>query len=214
MAQDRVDIRRALISVWDKSGLEEFLKRLDPQRRHIQIISSGGTAGAINKLGYHAIEISEYTGYPESPGGYVKTLHPKVHGGLLLDHDNERHLGYMQQQGIKPIDLVVVNLYPFSAAVTRKDSTLTDARENIDIGGPTMVRSGAKNFQRVAVLTNWKDANRIQTEPDHAYTTLVDRVSLMKKAFAHTGEYDGAIDAYFHKQPDEAIAQHFLEEQK
>ncbi|MBC8224760.1 hypothetical protein H8E65_09235, partial [Candidatus Bathyarchaeota archaeon] len=135
-------IERALISVYDKSGIEELVAALGGLG--VEIVSSGGTARRIREMGYEElVEISDYTGHPESPGGLVKTLHPKVHGGLLLDRNDEAHAEWMNENGVKPIDLVVSNLYPFEEAVER-GADLETAAENIDIGGPSMVRSAAK----------------------------------------------------------------------
>jgi len=210
MTKDIVQIRRALISVFDKSGLADLLKRLDPDKRGIELLSSGGTAKAISGMGYRVIEVSTYTGYPESPQGLVKTLHPKIHGGLLLDPENREHLEYMIAQGIPPIDIVINNLYPFQKKVADPKASLEDIRENIDIGGPAMIRAGAKNYGRVAVLINWTDAEAIRVDGDRAFTTFNDRKRLSEKAFGHTSEYDAAIREFLKSTPDEKMAEFYL----
>ncbi|HSU72667.1 MAG TPA: IMP cyclohydrolase [Candidatus Binatia bacterium] len=204
--EDVVAIKRALISVYDKSGLTGFLQLLNPKGRDIELISSGGTAKEIAKLGYTVMDAGTYTGYPESPGGLVKTLQPKIHGGILLDPSQPDHKAYMDKQGIPPIDLVVVNLYPFQEVVN-SGADFEKIRENIDIGGPTMVRAAAKNFKRVAVLVNWKDASAVASKGS---TTLADRVRLMQHAFEHTRDYENAIDAFMYKQVPEVVAQKYL----
>lgn len=206
MVNDIVEIKRTLISAYDKRGLEQLLQCLQPSTNNIEIISSGGTAKEIRRLGYNAIDVSDYTGYPESPNGLVKTLHPKIHGGLLLDTENPKHAEYMHAQSIQPIDLVVVNLYPFKETVKKPNSTIEDIREQIDIGGPAMLRAAAKNFKRVAVLVNWDDAKTIRNENNKIYTTLADRVNLMKAAFKHTAAYDTAIAEFMANQPVQAIS--------
>jgi phosphoribosylaminoimidazolecarboxamide formyltransferase/IMP cyclohydrolase len=215
MTNDRVEIRRALISVSDKSGLADLLKKLDPKRRGIELLSSGGTAKEVAKLGYDVVEVGSYTGYPESPGGYVKTLHPKIHGGMLLDPEQPPHLGYMHQQGIHPIDLVVVNLYPFAKTVADPTKTMEDARENEDIGGPAMIRSAAKGFRRVAILTDWTDIALLRelesAEPESGIgTDLTARTELMKKAWEHTAGYDAAISKYWREKPTGEIVAFYL----
>ena len=143
-------IKRALISVSDKAGLEELVKGLDGLG--VEIISTGGTRKAIADTGIPVTDISSYTGFPEMMDGRVKTLHPKVHAGLLAVRDNAKHMEELDKNGILPIDMVVVNLYPFEATVSRDGVTLEEAIENIDIGGPSMLRSAAKNNKSVAVL--------------------------------------------------------------
>jgi phosphoribosylaminoimidazolecarboxamide formyltransferase/IMP cyclohydrolase len=205
MVQDIVYIKRALISVSDKSGLANFLKDLNPSERGIEIISSGGTAKSIRELGYSAMDVSEYTGFPESPNGLVKTLHPKVHGGLLLEPEVLAHQGYMQTQNIPPIDLVVVNLYPFQKTVDA-GKPFEDCRENIDIGGPSMIRSAAKGFKRVAILTDWADAAMISG----GKTDLQSRIVLAGKAFEHTARYDRTIANHFTAQDIVATGNKYL----
>jgi phosphoribosylaminoimidazolecarboxamide formyltransferase/IMP cyclohydrolase len=185
-------VQRALISVFDKSGMVDFAKKL--AALHIEILSTGGTAKLLREAGVAVRDVSEFTGWPEMLGGRVKTLHPKVHGGLLF----RRHLPEDQKQaaehGIAPIDLVVVNLYPFEATAAKKDLTAEELIENIDIGGPTMLRSAAKNFESVTVITDPADYDRVARELQASQeTSLATRLDLARKAFAMTSRYDGII---------------------
>ena len=148
-------IQRALISVSDKTGLVDFARALVDMG--IEIISTGGTAKLLQKESIATTEISAYTGFPEMMDGRVKTLHPKVHGGLLHLRDNPEHVAQCEAHGIKPIDLVVVNLYPFEETIAKPNVTLDEAIENIDIGGPSMLRSAAKNYRSVTVITDPND---------------------------------------------------------
>ena len=215
---EAVRIQRALISVFDKSGLAELLKKLDPQTRGIELLSTGGTAKKIAELGYAVRDVSDYTGLPESPDDLVKTLHPRVHGSLLMDPSMPAHEKYMQEQGILPTDLMVGNLYPFQTAVAKPGATFEDAKKNIDIGGPAMIRAAAKGFKRVAVLVDWKDLELITEhetpEGKVLGTKLADRFRLMQRAFAHTAEYDTAISCHLYEQHPEKVAQFYLEGQK
>jgi len=185
-------ITRALISVSDKEGLVPFAQVL--AEAGVEILSTGGTARAMREAGLEVIDVSDYTGFPEMMDGRVKTLHPKVHGGLLHLRGNPEHESACAHHGIKPIDLVVVNLYPFEETVAKPDVTLEDAIENIDIGGPSMLRSAAKNHESVTVITDPADyaavAEQIEADGD---TTLELRRVLAAKVFARTSEYDGAI---------------------
>ena len=185
-------ITRALISVSDKEGLVPFAHVL--AEAGVEILSTGGTARAMREAGLTVLEVSDYTGFPEMLDGRVKTLHPKVHGGLLHLRGNAEHEAACAHHGIKPIDLVVVNLYPFEETVAKPDVTLTDAIENIDIGGPSMLRSAAKNHESVTVITDPADYAAVaeQIEAD-GETTLELRRVLAAKVFARTSEYDGAI---------------------
>jgi phosphoribosylaminoimidazolecarboxamide formyltransferase/IMP cyclohydrolase len=191
--------RRALISVYDKSGLEDLLPCLSSFG--FEIIASGGTATRIRELGCTCIEISQFTGYPESPRGLVKTLHPKIHGGLLLDPDNSEDSRYMREQGIVPIELLIVNLYPFEKVVSRKDVTLKQAAENIDIGGQTLIRAAAKAALltgRVSVLidpTQYKSFME-EMKRNNGEISNVTRRKLAREAFALTSRYDLAIREY------------------
>src|SRR5574341_2535446 len=222
MTKDIVPIRRALISVFDKSGLDALLKKLDPAKRGIEILSTGGTSRKIKELGYQVRDVSDYTNVPESPDDLVKTLTHRVHGGILMEPSIEKHAAYMKEQGIEPIDLVAVNLYPFSSEVAKKGATYEDAKKNIDIGGPAMIRAAAKSFKRVAVLVKWDDLELLREyespdskEPDMILgTKLADRFRLMQRAFTHTAEFDGAIESYLHNQDPEKVAEFYLGEKK
>jgi phosphoribosylaminoimidazolecarboxamide formyltransferase/IMP cyclohydrolase len=188
-------ISTALISVTDKSGIVEFARSLE--QLGIEILSTGGTAGTLRDGGVRVLDISDYTGFPEMMDGRVKTLHPKVHGGLLGRRDNEQDLQMMDRHGIKSIDLVVVNLYQFEQAVAKEGCTLEDAVENIDIGGPSMIRSAAKNFKDVTVVIDPSDYSRVLEEISQSgETTLETRFELAKKVFALTSHYDKAITDY------------------
>lgn len=188
-------IRRALISVSDKTGIVEFAKALSD--RGVDILSTGGTARLLAEQGLPVTEVSDYTGFPEMMDGRVKTLHPKIHGGVLGRRGQDDDI--MQQHGIKPIDMVVVNLYPFADTVAKENCTLADAVENIDIGGPTMVRSAAKNHKDVAIVVNATDYTRVIQEMDSNANslTLETRFDLAIAAFEHTAAYDGMIANYF-----------------
>ncbi len=188
-------IQRALLSVSDKTGLVDFARALADAG--VELLSTGGTAKALRDAGLNVIDVSEYTGFPEMLDGRVKTLHPKVHGGILGRRDLADHVATMQQHGIPNIDLVCVNLYPFVATVS-KPHTLDDAIENIDIGGPAMVRSSAKNYRFVAIVTDPADYPKLIDEMQANGGALADatRFTLAKKAFSHTAEYDSAISNY------------------
>jgi phosphoribosylaminoimidazolecarboxamide formyltransferase/IMP cyclohydrolase len=187
-------IERALISVSDKSGVLEFAREL--AALGVDIISTGGTAKLLAENGVKVTEISDYTGFPEMLDGRVKTLHPKVHGGILGRRDLPGHVATMQQHGISNIDLVAVNLYPFRETVAKPNCTLEDAIENIDIGGPAMVRSSAKNHAHVAIVTDPADYALILSEMKAGGVSDATRFSLAVKAFEHTAAYDGAIANY------------------
>ncbi|MBY8073447.1 bifunctional phosphoribosylaminoimidazolecarboxamide formyltransferase/IMP cyclohydrolase [Vibrio fluvialis] len=188
-------IRRALISVSDKTGIVEFAKALS--ERGVDILSTGGTARLLAEQGIAVTEVSDYTGFPEMMDGRVKTLHPKVHGGILGRRGQDDEV--MNTHAINPIDMVVVNLYPFAQTVANPNCTLADAVENIDIGGPTMVRSAAKNHKDVTIIVNASDYDRVITEMDanEKSLTLDTRFDLAIAAFEHTAAYDGMIANYF-----------------
>ncbi|MDO4627319.1 MAG: bifunctional phosphoribosylaminoimidazolecarboxamide formyltransferase/IMP cyclohydrolase [Pasteurellaceae bacterium] len=188
-------IRQALLSVSDKTGIVEFAQGL--VARGVKLLSTGGTAKLLEQHHISVIEVSDYTGFPEMMDGRVKTLHPKVHGGILGRRGTDDAI--MQQHCIEPIDMVVVNLYPFEQTVAKPDCRLEDAVENIDIGGPTMVRSAAKNHKDVAIVVNNADFNAILQEMDqhHNSLTLATRFDLAIKAFEHTAQYDSMIANYF-----------------
>lgn len=193
--QEQRPIQRALISVSDKTGIVEFAQGL--MQRGVQILSTGGTAKLLLENGLAVTEVSDYTQFPEMMDGRVKTLHPKVHGGILGRRGIDDEV--MAQHQIAPIDMVVVNLYPFAQTVAKPDCTLEDAVENIDIGGPTMVRSAAKNHKDVAIVVNNADFNAILAEMDQNENSLTfaTRFDLAIKAFEHTAQYDAMIANYF-----------------
>lgn len=190
-------MKRALISVSDKTGLVEFAKKL--QELGWEIVSTGGTAKTLENAGVEVIGISEVTGFPEILEGRVKTLHPKVHGGILAK-DTPEHREILKEQNITPIELVVVNLYPFQATIEKENITLEEAIENIDIGGPSMVRAAAKNFSRVAVVVNSQRYPEILEELEKNNSiSLTTRKSLALEAFQHTAQYDVAISRFLGK---------------
>ncbi len=191
-------ITRALLSVSNKSGLLELAQFLN--ERGVEILSTGGTKKALEEAGIPVKYVGDETGFPEIMDGRVKTLHPKIHGGILGLRDNAAHLEAMQKHGIRPIDLVVVNLYPFRETIVKPDVTEEDAVENIDIGGPAMIRAAAKNFAHVAVVVN---PSRYQTLMEEIETngtlSLPFRRLLSQEAYRHTSEYDAAICAWMAK---------------
>lgn len=189
-------LKRALLSVFDKSGLIELAKALDA--RGVELISTGGSRAALEKAGVPVKDISEVTGFPEMMDGRVKTLHPKVHGGLLAMRGNPEHEAALLAHGIAPIDLLVGNLYPFRETLAR-GGTFDEIIENIDIGGPAMLRSSAKNHDGVCVVVDPRDYAALLAELDanEGETTLAFRKALAAKAFAHTAAYDSAIGAWF-----------------
>ncbi len=193
-------ITRALISVSDKSGLKEFARALHDMG--VEILSTGGTARAIAGWGIPVVEVADYTRFPECFDGRVKTLHPKIHGGFLYQRENPEHVEQAQKLEVPPIDLVVVNLYPFEKTITKEGVTLEEAIENIDIGGPAMLRGAAKNYVSVTVVVDPEDYGVILTqmvESDGA-TTLQTRKNLALKVFDHTAQYDKAIGTFLFKQ--------------
>ena len=188
-------IRRALLSVSDKTGIVEFASAL--HQMQVEILSTGGTAKLLAEHGIPVQEVSNYTGHPEIMAGRVKTLHPKVHGGILARRGQDEEV--MAEHGIGAIDLVAVNLYPFAKTVANKDCSLEDAIENIDIGGPTMVRAAAKNHKDVTIIVNAGDYETVLAEmrSHQGGTTHATRFSLAIAAFEHTAQYDGMIANYF-----------------
>ncbi len=196
MVDHPMPVRRALLSVSDKTGLEDFAKAL--HARGVELLSTGGTAKAIAAAGIPVIDVSEYTGFPEMMDGRVKTLHPKVHGGLLAVRGNGEHEKSMADHGIDAIDLLVVNLYPFEATVA-KGADYDTSIENIDIGGPAMIRAAAKNHAGVAVVVEPNDYARVLEDLDanNGATTLTTRKALAQKAYARTAAYDAAISNWF-----------------
>jgi phosphoribosylaminoimidazolecarboxamide formyltransferase/IMP cyclohydrolase len=187
--------KQALLSVSDKTGIVEFARGL--AGLGVALISTGGTAKLLREAGLQVTEVADHTGFPEMLDGRVKTLHPKVHGGILARRDLPAHVAALQRAGIAPIDLVAVNLYPFAATVERPGCALPEAIENIDIGGPAMVRSAAKNYEHVAVVTDPADYEPLLREiAAGGEVAAATRFRLAKKAFAHTAHYDGAISNY------------------
>lgn len=188
-----MSLRRALLSVSEKSGIVDFARALTDMG--VEILSTGGTAHLLREHGLPVIEVAEHTGFPEMLDGRVKTLHPRIHGGLLAKRDDPQHVEAMENHDIVPIDLVAVNLYPFRETVAKPGCTLEEAIENIDIGGPAMVRSAAKNHRHVVVVTDPKDyALVLQEMSEHAGNVSFEtRFQLACKAYSHTSEYDGTI---------------------
>jgi len=197
-------IKRAIISVSNKNGIVEFAKELHAMG--IEILSTGGTAKALRTAGVPVKDVSEHTGSPEMLDGRVKTLHPKIHGGLLSRRNNPKDMEEIKQYGIDLIDIVAVNLYPFEETISKPGVTFDDAIENIDIGGPTMLRSASKNFKDVAVIVDPADYQAIIREMkdqngDLSYKT---RLELAKKVFKHTSRYDTIIAEYLEQITKEA----------
>jgi phosphoribosylaminoimidazolecarboxamide formyltransferase/IMP cyclohydrolase len=194
-------VERALLSVYDKTGIVEFARRLAALK--IELLSTGGTAKLLREEGIPVKDVAEFTGWPEMLGGRVKTLHPKVHGGLLYRRHHAEDQKQAKEHGIAPIDLVVVNLYPFEATAARGYITAEELVENIDIGGPTMLRSAAKNFESVAVVTDPADYDRVAGELESSgETTLATRIELARKVFATTSRYDGLITTELERLTD------------
>ncbi len=191
-----ITVKRALLSVTDKGGLVEFAQAL--AGFGVEILSTGGTAKLLRDAGLKVVEVSDYTGFPEMLDGRVKTLHPKIHGGILGRRDLASHQEQMAKHGIGPIDMVVVNLYQFEKTVAQPGCTLEDAVENIDIGGPTLLRAAAKNYQSVTVVVDPADYDHIIKEMklNKGATSLATRFNLARKVFKVTHEYDGAIHRY------------------
>lgn len=188
-------IKRALISVSDKSGVVEFAQKL--HAAGIEIISTGGTMKTLREAGIPVIYVSDVTGFPEIMDGRVKTLNPYIHGGILAIRDNAEHIAQMQEHHITGIDMVVVNLYPFRQTIAKPDVTLEDAIENIDIGGPSMIRAAAKNYNYVTVVVNPASYDTIAAElGENGEVSLKTRMALAQAAFTHTAEYDVCISEY------------------
>lgn len=191
-------VERALISLTDKSGIERFAKEL--QELGVEILSTGGTAKKLRESGVTVMDVSDFTGFPEMLDGRVKTLHPKVHGGILAQRSNQDHQAQMAAHGLKPIDIIAVNLYAFDKATADPGCTVAHAIENIDIGGPTMLRAAAKNYQDVTVLVDPADYPTVLAEiKEHGNTTLKTRFKLAVKVFELTSKYDTAIAAWLNK---------------
>ena len=192
-------IKRALISVSDKTGIVELAKELE--KLDIEIISTGGTAKTLKEAGVKVVNVSDITGFPECLDGRVKTLHPKIHGGLLAIRENKDHMKQIEELGIEPIDIVVINLYPFKKTIQKDDVSLDEAIENIDIGGPTMLRAAAKNYKDVAVVIDPSDYELILNEiKNYGEISLKTKFVLAYKVFEHTSHYDTVITDYLRKQ--------------
>ncbi|MCY7393661.1 MAG: bifunctional phosphoribosylaminoimidazolecarboxamide formyltransferase/IMP cyclohydrolase, partial [Leptolyngbyaceae cyanobacterium CAN_BIN12] len=193
--------RLALLSVSDKTGLVEFARSL-VEEFGFDLISSGGTAKALQEAGLPVTKVSDYTGSPEILGGRVKTLHPRIHGGILAQRNLPADLADLEAQGIRPIDLVVVNLYPFAATIARPDVSLAEAIEQIDIGGPAMLRASAKNYAHLTVLCNPSqyDLYLQALRQNNGEVALEFRQQAALRAFQHTGDYDQAISTYLAEQ--------------
>lgn len=192
-------VKRALISVSDKTGLVEFARQL--VALGVEIVSTGGTMKSLQEAGVPVIYISDVTGFPEMMDGRVKTLNPYIHGGILAVRDNPEHIAAMEEHRICPIDLVVVNLYPFRQTIAKPGVSQEEAVENIDIGGPAMVRSAAKNFRYVTVVVNPERYGDVLSElQQQGQVTEATRLALVREAFSHTAEYDAAIALYFSRQ--------------
>ena len=209
MQHDQIRIQRALISVSDKTGVVDFAKTLSSQG--VELLSTGGTAKLLASAGLPVIEVGDYTGFPEMMDGRVKTLHPKVHGGILARRDLPEHVAAMKQHGIPPIDMVVVNLYPFAQTVAKPGCGMDEAIENIDIGGPTMVRAAAKNHAFVAIVTDPGDYAPLAKKLAAGGGKLgfADRYALAAKAFSHTAEYDGMISSWLTARDEKGAAREF-----
>ena len=199
-------IQRALISVSDKTGVVDFAREL--HRQGVEILSTGGTARSLQSEGIPTVEVSQFTGSPEIMDGRVKTLHPKIHGGLLYLRGNEEHERQASANGIRPIDIVVVNLYPFEATIAKEDVTLPEAIEQIDIGGPSMIRSASKNYQSVVVVTDPTDYAAVleDMKEENGGTSLALRERLAIKAFATTAAYDRAIAGFLNREQETSAA--------
>ena len=194
-----MQIKRALISVSNKEGVVEFARQL--HEAGVEIISTGGTMKAIKEAGIPVTYVSDVTGFPEIMDGRVKTLNPYIHGGILAVRDNPEHMAQMEKHGIKGIDLVAVNLYPFKETIAKPDVTLAEAIENIDIGGPAMVRASAKNFKFVTIVTNPAKYNEVIAQiKENGGVDDHTRMELAQEAFAHTAAYDSMIQDYLAKQ--------------
>ena len=195
-------IKRAVVSVSDRTGVVDFVKAL--VEMDVEILSTGGTARTLRDHGIDVMDVSEYTAFPEMMDGRVKTLHPKIHGGLLGRRDHPKDRKEMETHGIIPIDMVIVNLYPFEATVAREGCSLEDAIENIDIGGPTMIRSAAKNYRHVSVVVDPNDYPSIigEMKENQGYVSSLTNFGLAKKVFRMTAGYDTAISNYLESRSE------------
>jgi phosphoribosylaminoimidazolecarboxamide formyltransferase/IMP cyclohydrolase len=195
-----VKLQRALISTYDRSGLIEFATAL--QELGVELVSTGGTGRAMRKAGLPVTDVAAITGFPEIMDGRVKTLHPKIHGGLLGVRDNAKHMSTLQEHDIAPFELVCVNLYPFEAAISKPDCSLTEAIENIDIGGPTMLRSSAKNHRSIYVVSSPaqypETIERLRADGGHIDSSYGMRLAV--EVYQRTSRYDATITAYLAAQ--------------
>jgi phosphoribosylaminoimidazolecarboxamide formyltransferase/IMP cyclohydrolase len=209
MPRDQIRIQRALLSVSDKTGVVDFAKAL--ASHGVEILSTGGTAKLLASAGLPVVEVGDYTGFPEMMDGRVKTLHPKVHGGILARRDLPEHVEAMREHGIPPIDMVVVNLYPFARTVAKPGCTMEEAIENIDIGGPAMVRAAAKNHAFVAVVTDPGDYAGLAKKlaAGGGRLGLAERYALAAKAYSHTAEYDGMISSWLTARDEKGASREF-----
>ncbi len=202
-----LNVRRALVSVSDKRDLIPFVRRL--VELGVEVLSTGGTCRQLREAGFDVVEVADQTGFPEIMDGRVKTLHPRIHGGLLGRRGIDDAV--MKQHGIEPIDLLVVNLYPFEQTIARRDATIDDAIENIDIGGPAMIRAAAKNHDGVAVVVSPDDYEAVLADLEQNTLTLEQRRRLAARAYAHTASYDTAITRYLSQSlGDDALGERFL----
>ena len=205
---DCVKIRRAIISTYDKKGVADFADGLVKLNPELEIYSSSGTASELQKKVMRNVkEISDYTKFPEMPSGLVKTLHPKIHAGILAEPGNEEQSAYMQMHGIKEFDLIVVNLYPFSVVSSDSSKTVEDARRNMDIGGVSLIEAASKNFLRVAVITDPKDYSWVLAaiKKNNGCLDMKSRVQLAKKALKYLAGYVGSMSYYYERIPDNSI---------
>ncbi|MBQ2721022.1 MAG: bifunctional phosphoribosylaminoimidazolecarboxamide formyltransferase/IMP cyclohydrolase, partial [Clostridia bacterium] len=195
-------MKRALLSVSDKTGIVEFAKELSSLG--FEILSTGGTATALRDNGIDVTNVSDVTGFPECLDGRVKTLHPMIHAGILAMRDNPEHMQQIEQLGVEPIDIVAINLYPFKKTILKEGTTFEEAVENIDIGGPTMIRAAAKNHPDVAVIVDPADYSSIIDQLKNGGISLMSKKELALKVFEHTAAYDALIADYFRKQLDKS----------
>src|SRR5215469_4930255 len=203
MSTEQVRLKRALLGVSDKSGLAEFARVL--VRHGVELLSTGGTKAALEAAGIAVKSVEDFTGFPELLDGRVKTLHPKIHGGILARRDDAHHRRQMEQHHLEPIDLVVVNFYPFESTVAKAGVTREDAIENIDIGGPTLARAAAKNYEDVVVVLDPADYQKIaeELEANRGAVNAATRWRLARKAFARVAAYDAAISNWLAMQANE-----------
>lgn len=187
-------MKRAVLSVWDKTGIEKF-ERL--AKASWELVSTGGTAAALEAARAQVLQVSEATGFPEILDGRVKTLHPRIHGGILADHESDAHTAELEVHGIRPVSLVVVNLYPFEREAARPGARIKDVLESMDIGGVALIRAAVKSFWDVTVLVDPADYDGVITDLIEGLDTPIGRFRLARKAIAYCAHYDAAISAYF-----------------